>query len=310
MRRICTFAALAAAGLATGAQADEFLAVVDSTADAVMLFDPMDGTLVNPLYIDGAGVFSTPIKAIRVEEEIWISDQLADTIFRYDLDGGALGSITGGMDNIRGLAYIGGVVYVCNSGEGGGTAPGDALVMFDAAGAPMGSFPVGDPFDVIEFGGNLLVANIADENLDLHDPSGTFLSTFHDSDGVTGIDFPEQLNLKANGNVIAGGFSPPAGIYEYDKDTGDQVNYIDVGSAVRGVYELGNGNIMWTDGAGVHILDISTGGSTLVAAASGRFITLIDTTSGGDCYADCDGDTILDFFDFLCFQNEFAAGCP
>ena len=28
------------------------------------------------------------------------------------------------------------------------------------------------------------------------------------------------------------------------------------------------------------------------------------------CYADCDGNGVLDFFDFLCFQNEFAVGCP
>jgi hypothetical protein len=30
----------------------------------------------------------------------------------------------------------------------------------------------------------------------------------------------------------------------------------------------------------------------------------------GAPYADCDGSGTLDFFDFLCFQNEFLAGCP
>jgi hypothetical protein len=30
--------------------------------------------------------------------------------------------------------------------------------------------------------------------------------------------------------------------------------------------------------------------------------------TGGECYADCDGSGTLDFFDFLCFQNAFAAG--
>ncbi|MFG0284940.1 MAG: GC-type dockerin domain-anchored protein [Phycisphaerales bacterium JB039] len=30
----------------------------------------------------------------------------------------------------------------------------------------------------------------------------------------------------------------------------------------------------------------------------------------GDPHADCDGDGIIDFFDFLCFQNEFGLGCP
>ncbi|MFG0284325.1 MAG: GC-type dockerin domain-anchored protein, partial [Phycisphaerales bacterium JB039] len=29
-----------------------------------------------------------------------------------------------------------------------------------------------------------------------------------------------------------------------------------------------------------------------------------------DCYADCDGDGILDLFDFLCFQNAFATADP
>ncbi|MFG0285890.1 MAG: GC-type dockerin domain-anchored protein [Phycisphaerales bacterium JB039] len=30
----------------------------------------------------------------------------------------------------------------------------------------------------------------------------------------------------------------------------------------------------------------------------------------GDVYADCNEDGALDFFDFLCFQNAFAVGCP
>ena len=38
----------------------------------------------------------------------------------------------------------------------------------------------------------------------------------------------------------------------------------------------------------------------------------LQVTYGGgtSCYADCDLSGSLDFFDFLCFQNEFAAGCP
>lgn len=28
------------------------------------------------------------------------------------------------------------------------------------------------------------------------------------------------------------------------------------------------------------------------------------------CYADCDGDGRFTVFDFLCFQNTFAVGCP
>ena len=38
----------------------------------------------------------------------------------------------------------------------------------------------------------------------------------------------------------------------------------------------------------------------------GIYIATIES----ECYADCDKSGGLDFFDFLCFQNEFAAGCP
>ena len=40
------------------------------------------------------------------------------------------------------------------------------------------------------------------------------------------------------------------------------------------------------------------------------FLCFQDAFAAGEPYADCDESGDLDFFDFLCFQNEFAAGCP
>jgi len=40
------------------------------------------------------------------------------------------------------------------------------------------------------------------------------------------------------------------------------------------------------------------------------FLCFQNAFAAGDPYADCDGSTTLDFFDFLCFQDEFALGCP
>ncbi|MFG0285297.1 MAG: FG-GAP-like repeat-containing protein [Phycisphaerales bacterium JB039] len=40
------------------------------------------------------------------------------------------------------------------------------------------------------------------------------------------------------------------------------------------------------------------------------FLCFQNAFAAGDPYADCDGSGALDFFDFLCFQNAFAAGCP
>jgi hypothetical protein len=39
------------------------------------------------------------------------------------------------------------------------------------------------------------------------------------------------------------------------------------------------------------------------------FLCFQNAFGTGDPYANCDGAGGLDFFDFLCFQNEFAAGC-
>ena len=40
------------------------------------------------------------------------------------------------------------------------------------------------------------------------------------------------------------------------------------------------------------------------------FLCFQNAFATADPYADCDGNGILDFFDFLCYQNEFALGCP
>lgn len=275
MKRACVsaFVVAAAAGLASAQ-----IMIPDSTADQVMLFDSFDGSLLNSSFIDltpvGAG---TPINALQVGNEIWVSDQIADSIFRYSLDGTThLGTISGGMDNIRGIEYVGNTVYVSNSGTANG-APGDAVITIDVPTVTItGSFLVGpggtgDPFDVLSYNGNLLINDIAGENIELHGTGGAFLSTFHDSDGVSGIDFPEQMALSSVGTIFAAGFSDPDGIYEYDA-SGNQLNYWAVGSGARGVIELGNGNILFTDGSGVHVLDRNTGAITdSITGVSARF---------------------------------------
>jgi hypothetical protein len=191
---------------------------------------------------------------------------------RFSLDGTTyLGDVTGGMDNIRGIELVGNEVWVSNAGTNGG-APGDAVVRFDTTGAPLGFHVVNDPFDVLNYQGSVLIANIAGDDIDRHDTAGVFLNTFHLSDGVTGIDFPEQLALRSsNGNVLAAGFITPTGIYEYDP-TGVQVNFWPT-SGARGVLELQNGNILYTAGTNLSVLDPVTGTSTNIVTMSGRYLT-------------------------------------
>ena len=267
----------AAAGLVwlaavPAAKAADFLMIPDSNSDRILLFDSFDGSLVDDNFIDGAGLFSTPINAIQVNEEIWVSDQVADSIFRFDLGGTLLSTINNGLDNIRGMALVGDTVYVANAGtENGAPGDGEVVITFDTQGNNLGFFDTGDPYDILEYNGELLINDInseatGGEDIDRYDLDGNFLGTFHESDGETGIDFPQQMTQRANGNLLVAGFSAPAGIYEYDAN-GNQVGVFDGDDGIafrgiRGVYELGNGNILWTGGDGVVSTDLTTGVAT------------------------------------------------
>ena len=264
------------------------LMVPDSTNDRVMLFSSFDGSLINDNFIDmvpqGA---STPINSVQVGQEIWVSDQVADSIFRYSLDGSThLGTISGGMDNVRGFEVVGNTAYVSNAGTNNG-APGNGVVTIDVPSATINGFfvtgdtGVGSPFDVLAYNGNLLINDIDGEDIDVFNNGGAFQSVFVESDGVSGIDFPEQMAETSSGTILAAGFSSPAGIYEYDS-SGSLLNYYDVGTGLRGVHELGNGTIMFTDGSGVHIFDPNTGNiSDSISGVSARFIEAMIPAPGG-----------------------------
>jgi hypothetical protein len=48
-----------------------------------------------------------------------------------------------------------------------------------------------------------------------------------------------------------------------------------------------------------------------VGGGSGPYGILVSGVCGGAvCYADCNGDNALNVNDFICFQGQFAAGCP
>jgi len=263
--------AVSFAGVAQGA---DYRMVVDSGNDRVLLFDGFDGTLVNDNFIDIAGslpdgmVSSTPKHALQVGDEIWITDQLRDRIDRFSLDGSYLSSIGGevpggGLDNIRGMGMIDGSVYVANAGSNN-DAPGQSLVQINPnTGDIIGNFSVdGSPWTPLAWDGNIAVSfsGGSDSRIELYDFDGDSQGIFHQGQA----NFIQQINPSSSGGMWAAAFSglSTRGIYEYDAD-GNQVNFWNLGAA-RGVNELGNGMVMWADGAGVDILDPSTGVSTTI----------------------------------------------
>lgn len=268
IRRAITVIVLAAV-LTPLAANGQFLMMPDSTNNRLVLFSPADGSVINNnLFGLAAG---TPLHAMQVRSEIWVSEQVGDRISRWDFNGNSLGAISGGLDNVRGMEQVGNTVYLTNSGTANG-APGPALVMFDVSTTPLGFFSTAglspSPFGALDYQGGLLVSS-SSANDDIHKftLSGTSLGTFYNG---TGINFVEQLNYARNGNILAAGFSSPAGIYELDATTGAIVGSF-AASGPRGVYQLTNGDILWSNGSGAHVYDPDTGTSTQVYAGGGRY---------------------------------------
>lgn len=270
-RTILRLACTAFTGLAvSAAQAFPLVMMPDSTNNRMVSFDPFDGSLVNSNVFGLAG--GTPVHAMQVGSEIWVSEQIGDRVSRWDLNGAALGAITGGLDNVRGMALINNTVYVTNDGTANG-APGAALRMYDTSGGAQGFFatPNSSPFHVLNYRNSLLVASdAANDDIHRYSYAGGSLGTFHNS---TSLNFAEQMTYGTDGHILVAAFSSNV-IARLDNDNGAILGTY-TASGARGVYQLGNGNILWSNGSGAHVIDVNTGGSTQVYTGGGRFFDLV-----------------------------------
>lgn len=267
------------------------LLVPESGADRIIALDPETGDVVDENFIDGSGVFSTPIKVLQSLDKstLYISDQVGDVVHEVDNDGNYLGVFApagganpGILDNVRGLAYREGTdhILVCDGNN-------DVVSEFDNSGTLSGSFTTPgfiDPFDIVYWAVNdqYLVCDIsgsgATDAIRVFDNAGAYVSDF-----ATGIAFPEQISLSPSGNILVATFSSPSGVYEYLPD-GTQVGYYNVVEGCRGVYELPNGNLLVTSGTGIYEVSKS---NTLVdtkievSGASMRFVSFVSPPSSG-----------------------------
>lgn len=278
------------------AQAQQYLMMPDSAAanNRMVLFDPNDGSLINSNYFPLNG--GTPIHAMQVGDEIWVSEQNGDRVARYDLVGNFLGQIGGGagggLDNIRGMGLVGNTVYVTNGGTGNGSPGSSSVVMFDTAGSPLGSFSTlgmaPSPFSILLHQGDLLVGSVSANN-DIHRflLDGTPIGVFFNG----ALSFIEQMDHATNGDVLAAVFTTGV-IARLDPDTGALISSFTAAGA-RGVRQLGNGNILWASGGGAFVYDVVAGSSTNVYATSGgRYIDLL--AIGTSCIrGDVNGDSAV-----------------
>jgi hypothetical protein len=276
------------------------LLVPESTNDDVMMFDAFDGSLISLQFLDmnisTGAVPGIPQELIYAPNgDILISDQNG-RVFRYSSDGSTyLGETTTPLSNVRGIESAYGSIWVANAGSTGG-APGESIVQLDLSLNLVQVFPLAfSPWDLqVERRGGvdgLLVTDLSGHNIQFFDPANPATTVMvHDSDGVTGINFPQYMRFReSNGNMLVAGFSPPSGVYEYDPATGNQLNYLNTSGlfgvgGLRSAHELGNGNLL-ISGPGVRVYDPVAGTlTTIVPTVAARAITKMPGSSVGTNY--------------------------
>jgi len=250
------------------------LMIPESTADVVGMYDPYDGTYMGDMITANPG-FSTPINAVQGPDgNIYVSDQIADAVFVFNPDGEYLytyADASDGLNNIRGIAFRDGELFV--------TSGDDYVARFNGPHSRIPDFinDGSEPFDIFFLpDGSALLSDIysTTDNVRLYDAAGVFQRV------IFTTDFPEQimddpalpgafLNVAFSADVITD--------FDLDGTIWSSVFY----NAGRGIYRLGNGNLLATAGDGVYEVDPATGAIIeLEHAGSGRFIELYTETSG------------------------------
>ena len=241
-----------------------YLLIPDSTLDTVGKYDAYDGTYLGDI-INGGGLFGTPVNAIvGPDGNIYVSDQIADSVFVYSPTGTYLSTYadaSDGLNNIRGIDFRGTHLFV--------TSGDDYVAEFSGPHIRLPNFIQDgtDPFDILFLSdGRSLLADIqgSTDNIRLYDANGVLLQVLFP------INFPEQVQTDslAPGAYLTAGFSANI-IYDFEL-TGTVVQatpYI----GARGVYRLGNGNLLATSSAGVQEIQSGTG-------------AIIQTEKTGSCH--------------------------
>lgn len=224
---------------------------------------------------------------ISPRSTIFVSDQVSDGVFEYSSSGAYIATITSlatsGIDNVRGIRIYNDLLYVTvYQGTYANT-----VQRFDCNGAGQMTWAsANDPFDLIFRSGDALVTSFGSHKVEQYSLTGTYLGTL-----ISGINYPQQIIERANGNLYVAGTITNQGIYEYT-DTGTQLNYYPISQGtLRGVYELGNGKLLVSTSDSVGTYDTSTYQFQVVYSGGNfQFINLFGAGANSPPYEPSDPD--------------------
>jgi hypothetical protein len=260
------------------------LMIPDWTTDSVGLFDPYDGTFLRFFCKSPTSV--SPKNAIQgSDNNIYLADQVEDAVTMWDTLGTYLGvyvSASDGLDNVRGIAFRDGHLFVCNSPSSNKSVKefsGPHTFVRDFI-----TYTGVDPFDIHFLpDGRCLFADIwTADKIALHDTNGQFIYQ------LFGGNFPQQIQ---DDPIPPGAFLNAMwgrdSIFDFELD-GTIVQKCTL-KYVKGVYRMGNGNILATSNYGLWDINTTTGEVIRLNAGTGwQYIELYAISGVGTSEIDID----------------------
>jgi hypothetical protein len=315
---------LCACALPAAAQSpgDDVFLIPNSLRDSISVCES-DGDLLSLYYVylpaNPDGPSPQPIQVVPTGTgTLLIADEVLAQVAEFNTDGKLIRVLAGpddGLVSAYSLCVSGGFVYFTAPTidpkepkliwkvPADGSAPPSVFFDFTPLGVPRGIIRVQTPtFD------GFYVGDSAGDDIERITIGGTAITPFHDSDGVTGIDFPQQLLMLPDGTLLAAGFSAPSGIYQYDAQ-GNEISYVFTISP-RGVHPIPSGEYLFSAGVNLWAVDPEAGTSRLVhggqSSDSFRFITPW-RIPGGACPADFDGSGNIDGIDLAALLAQWGS---
>jgi len=274
MPRPAILACLLHASAALPCAAETLLLVPDTGADRIWAFDAHDGSIVSNNYIPADGRMKQVMQVVQLPGgTIVMSDpgtsqscDAGDGLREYTPCGQFIRNIATtaeGICNPEGICVAFGKVWVVRLYEPTQEVdPGRSALWtfeFDGTGLQEACAPavLNKPWAVLPFGSELLVSDSTDDNIERLTPACAAGTPFIDSDGVSSINFPQQMALLPDGSVAVASFSAPSGLHFFTAQGSFQFQHAGV-IAPRGVHPLGNGEVLYTGGTRVMAFDPKT----------------------------------------------------
>lgn len=252
---------------ASAAQADLFVASIQSGMNTVLQYDEATGNLISDF---GAEIPGNPISLLWYNGTLYVASDAQKAILTFDSSGNFLGTFVqsaGELNGLRGMIFdANGNLYVASKHT-------NSVEQYDVNGNHMGSFvpagtsPLSGPRGIL-FGpdGNLYVASFDTRQVLYYDPSGNYLGVFTQGDngalsgGVNGIVFGPDGNLYVTA-------ANSGGVMQYDP-TGNFIQaFVAKGSSPLndplGILFDGNGNLYVTDDVAGGVLQYDSSGNYL-----------------------------------------------